>query len=249
MSKKIQFEEEDSDMESDVENMVSDDEDNENPKPKVILKKMATEDDDEDDDDVDDDEVIDDDEDDEDEKYRFPSSTASDVRAKVNDEDDDKIAQKKKIREEMLNQGIYPDDEDEDEEEDDDYNENYLQKIDDVLKKNIIEEHHPEMISHNYEEVEALCRVVRDEDGIIMDPLHKTMPFITKYEKAKLLGERAKQINAGAQPTVVVDENMIDGYLIALKEYENKSIPMIIRRPLPSGGCEYWRLTDLELIV
>ena len=110
----------------------------------------------------------------------------------------------KKIREELLNQGMYPDEDEEDEE--DDYDENYLQKIDDVLKKNIIEEHHPEMISHNYEEVEALCRVVRDEYGVIMDPLHKTMPFITKYEKAKLLGERSKQINAGAQPTVVVDD-------------------------------------------
>ena len=246
MNKKPQFEEEDSDLECDVENMVSDDDENENPKPKTSVKKIVIGDDDDDEDD--DDDVIDDDDDEnDDEKYRFPSSTASDVRDKINDEEDEKAANTKKLREELVNQGMYPDEDDEDDA--DDYDENYLQKIDDVLKKNIIEEHHPEMISHNYEEVEALCRVVRDEDGVIMDPLHKTMPFITKYEKAKLLGERAKQINAGAQPTVVVDENTIDGYLIALKEYENKSIPMIIRRPLPSGGCEYWRLTDLELIV
>lgn len=39
MSKKISFEEEDSDMESDVENMVSDDEDEDGQKPKVVLKK------------------------------------------------------------------------------------------------------------------------------------------------------------------------------------------------------------------
>jgi hypothetical protein len=24
---------------------------------------------------------------------------------------------------------------------------------------------------------------------------------------------------------------------------------MILRRPLPNGGCEYWKLQDLELIV
>jgi DNA-directed RNA polymerase subunit K/omega len=144
---------------------------------------------------------------------------------------------------------IGDEDEDEDEDDDDDYDENYLQKFDEMLKKNVIQEHHPELVSHNYEEVEALCRVVRDEHGIIMDPLHKTMPFITKYEKTKLLGERAKQINAGAQTTVKVDDNIIDGYLIALKEYEQKLIPMIIRRPLPNGGCEYWRMADLELIV
>lgn len=241
MSKKISFEE-DSDMESDVENMVSDDEDEEGQKPKVVLKKVSSVDEGSDDEGSDED--IDSGSDmDDDDVYDFPSSTASEMRK------DEEHKRKSREEEEEI-QGMYQsDDEEEEEDDDDDYDENYLQKFDESLQKNVIAEHHPELISHNYEEVEALCRVVRDEDGIIMDPLHKTMPFITKYEKTKLLGERAKQINAGAQPTVVVDENIIDGYLIALKEYENKSIPMIIRRPLPSGGCEYWRLTDLELIV
>jgi DNA-directed RNA polymerase subunit K/omega len=242
MSKKISFEE-DSDMESDVENLVSDEDDEEGQKPKVVLKKVSSVDEGSDDEGSDED-VDSGGSDMEDEDiYDFPSSTASDMRK------DEEHKRKPREEEEEI-QGMYQsDDEEEEEDDDDDYDENYLQKFDESLQKNVIAEHHPELISHNYEEVEALCRVVRDEDGIIMDPLHKTMPFITKYEKTKLLGERAKQINAGAQPTVVVDENIIDGYLIALKEYENKSIPMIIRRPLPSGGCEYWRMTDLELIV
>lgn len=241
MSKKISFEEEDSDMESDVENMVSDDEDEDGQKPKVVLKKVSSVDEGSDDEGSDED--IDSGSDmDDDDVYDFPSSTASEIRK------DEEHKRKSREEDEEI-QGMYQSDDEEEDEDDDDYDENYLQKFDESLQKNVIAEHHPELISHNYEEVEALCRVVRDEDGIIMDPLHKTMPFITKYEKTKLLGERAKQINAGAQPTVVVDENIIDGYLIALKEYENKSIPMIIRRPLPSGGCEYWRLTDLELIV
>jgi DNA-directed RNA polymerase subunit K/omega len=236
MSKKPEYDE-NSDMESDVENMNSDDDDDD-PKPKKIVKKVSTDEDyasgDDDDDDIsigDDIEDIENQSDieEDDNRYDFPSSTASDLNAR------------RKI--------IGDEDEDEDEDEDDDYDENYLQKFDETLKKNVIQEHHPELVSHNYEEVEALCRVVRDENGIIMDPLHKTMPFITKYEKTKLLGERTKQINAGAQSTVKVDENIIDGYLIALKEYEQKLIPMIIRRPLPNGGCEYWRMADLELIV
>ena len=236
MSKKPEYDE-NSDMESDVENMNSDDDDDD-PKPKKAVKKVAIDeeygsgDDDDDDisigDDIEDIENQSDVEED-DNRYDFPSSTVSDVNVR------------RKI--------IGDEDEDEDEDEDDDYDENYLQKFDEMLKKNVIQEHHPELVSHNYEEVEALCRVVRDEHGIIMDPLHKTMPFITKYEKTKLLGERAKQINAGAQTTVKVDDNIIDGYLIALKEYEQKLIPMIIRRPLPNGGCEYWRMADLELIV
>jgi DNA-directed RNA polymerase subunit K/omega len=42
--------------------------------------------------------------------------------------------------------------------------------------------------------------------------------------------------------------NIIDGYLIALKELEEKKIPVIIRRPLPNNTSEYWHLKDLEII-
>ena len=142
-------------------------------------------------------------------------------------------------------------DEDEDEDEEDEEkeeDENYLQKFKQSLKTNVITEHHPELIVHNFEEVDALCTIVRDADGLINDPLHRTLPFITKYEKAKILGERAKQINAGAEAFVEVEEEIIDGYLIALAEFEQKMIPMIVRRPLPNGGSEYWRLSDLEIL-
>ena len=135
-------------------------------------------------------------------------------------------------------------------EDDDDYDEETkLQKFNNEVRKNVITEHHPELLIHNYHEVEAMCNIVRNERGIIIDPLHKTLPFITKYEKAKILGERAKQINAGAMPFVVVSDEILDGYVIALMEFEQKKIPMIIRRPLPNNGCEYWRVADLENII
>jgi DNA-directed RNA polymerase subunit K/omega len=136
--------------------------------------------------------------------------------------------------------------EDEDDEEEDD--DNYLQKFDESLKTNIIAEYHPELIAHNNDEVDVLSRIVRNENGQIIDPLHRTLPFITKYEKARVLGERAKQLNSGAKPFVEVEPSVIDGYLIALKEFEEKKIPFIIKRPLPNGGCEYWRLKDLETL-
>jgi DNA-directed RNA polymerase subunit K/omega len=41
---------------------------------------------------------------------------------------------------------------------------------------------------------------------------------------------------------------MIDAYLIALKELEEKKIPFIIKRPLPNGVIEYWRISDLEIL-
>ena len=135
---------------------------------------------------------------------------------------------------------------DDDEDSDDD---NYLQKFQDNIHENIIEEFHPELKMHNYEEINNLSKVVRNENGEIVDPLHRTLPFITKYEKARVIGERSKQINAGAVPLISVEPNMIDGYLIALKEFEEKKTPFIIKRPLPNGGCEYWKLNDLEVLV
>jgi len=45
-----------------------------------------------------------------------------------------------------------------------------------------------------------------------------------------------------------VPNNVIDGYLIAKLELEEKLIPIIIRRPLPNGKSEYWKIKDLEII-
>lgn len=165
------------------------------------------------------------------------------------DEDDDKVFGKDKDNIDVESQVIeFSDGDDDDDDEDEDNDRNHLQKFNEILKQNIITEHHPELIIQNYHEVEELCVVIRNEDGTINDPRHRTVPFITKYEKAKILGERAKQINAGATPFVDVNQEIIDGYLIALAEFEQKKIPMIIRRPLPNGQSEYWKLEDLEFL-
>lgn len=166
----------------------------------------------------------------------------------VDSEDEEFASPDGEEYEEIERNKIIDDFSDNDEDDDDDDDENYLQKFDQTLKTNVITEHHPELIVHNFQEVDALCHVVRNADGIIIDPLHRTLPFITKYEKAKILGERAKQINSGATIFVDVNEEIIDGYLIALAEFEKKKIPMIIRRPLPNNGSEYWRLEDLEIL-
>ena len=137
-------------------------------------------------------------------------------------------------------------DEDSSDEDEEEYGANYLQKLDEEMKRDVILDYHPELVQHNYEEVEALSTIVYDELGVINDPLHQTLPFLTKYEKARVLGERAKQINGGAKPFVDLGPEIIDGFVIASAELEQKKIPFIIRRPLMNGGCEYWKLKDLE---
>ena len=137
---------------------------------------------------------------------------------------------------------------DEDVDDSDEDDENYLQKFDQINKKNLISNYHPELVTHNNDEVETLCQIVRNEHGVIVDPLHKTVPFLTKYERARILGERAKQLNMGAKPLIELGPEVIDGYLIALKEFEEKKIPFIVKRPMPNGGCEYWKFKDLEFL-
>jgi len=136
----------------------------------------------------------------------------------------------------------------ENDDDDSDDGNNYLRKFETDMHENYIASCHQEMLHLNNAEVSALARVVRNADGAIVDVMHKTMPFLTKYEKTRILGQRAKQLNQGAQPMIPVDKKIIDGYLIAQLELQQKALPFIIRRPLPGRKSEYWRLSDLELI-
>jgi DNA-directed RNA polymerase I, II, and III subunit RPABC2 len=138
---------------------------------------------------------------------------------------------------------------DEDDDDDDEDGESYLQKFNSQVNKNYITDFHPECLINNYEEIAGLTKIVRDSNGNIIDDLHRTIPFLTKYEKARILGQRAKQINTGAKAFIKVPPGVIDGYIIANVELLQKRLPFIIRRPIAGGGCEYWNLKDLENIA
>ena len=146
--------------------------------------------------------------------------------------------------------GIQFDDDDSDDEDDERDNDSaeYFQKLKTSVRESYVNVYHPESMSHNYDEIQTLARVVRDSAGVIVDDLHRTIPIMTKYEKTRILGQRAKQINEGAPAFIKIDSTVIDGYLIAVKELEQKKTPFIIRRPLPNGGSEYWRVQDLEIL-
>lgn len=72
-----------------------------------------------------------------------------------------------------------------------------------------------------------------------------SIPYLTKYERAKIIGYRATQISRGAEP-------FIDPYLygitdtieIARKELELKQMPLIVRRKMPNGKYEDWKIEE-----
>jgi len=85
-------------------------------------------------------------------------------------------------------------------------------------------------------------------DISLLDTKHTTYPFLTNYEKTKCISFRASQINNGAKPYILVPTGVNDSYQIAKMELEARRLPIIVKRPLPDGTYEVWRLNDLLIL-
>lgn len=75
----------------------------------------------------------------------------------------------------------------------------------------------------------------------------KTSPRLTKYEYARLLGERADQISHGAPVLAKVPAGMTNPIHIAKIELDAKTIPLVVRRYLPNGEYEDCDVNKLQL--
>ena len=74
-----------------------------------------------------------------------------------------------------------------------------------------------------------------------------TNPHLTKYERTQLIGIRAAQLNGGAKPTVNVG-NITNTVKIAEKELNERKLPSIVRRYMPDGSYEDWRVDELRIL-
>ena len=140
----------------------------------------------------------------------------------------------------------------EDEDDDDSLSESYeeqIQKLDKSYKEDILEKYHKEEFHINHDEMLKLSQLKKDDKGFIKDLLHKTTPILSKYEYTNIIGIRAKQLSDGAPPLIELSEEIIDNYIIADIELRQKVLPFIIKRPLGHGGCEYWKVSDLEILL
>jgi DNA-directed RNA polymerase subunit K/omega len=60
--------------------------------------------------------------------------------------------------------------------------------------------------------------------------------FITRYEKARIIGARSLQISLGAPILIAIEPGLkMDSLNIAEAELEKEILPLTIRRTLPSG--------------
>ena len=80
------------------------------------------------------------------------------------------------------------------------------------------------------------------------DPKHRSVPFLTQFEKTKILGFRTNQLSNGARPYIAIPKHVSDLREIARLELEARRLPIIIKRPMPDGTFEKWRLSDLLIL-
>jgi DNA-directed RNA polymerase I, II, and III subunit RPABC2 len=75
----------------------------------------------------------------------------------------------------------------------------------------------------------------------------KTIPLLTKFERARILGVRLQQLAYGAKPRVDTT-NLKSITDIVQQELIQRKIPFIIRRTLPNSTYEDWKLEEFETI-
>ena len=73
---------------------------------------------------------------------------------------------------------------------------------------------------------------------------NKTSPYLNKYERTRILAERAQQIIDGGVIFISHPETYKNAYDIAVQELSERKIPFIIKRPY-NNTFEYWKLEDL----
>ena len=98
------------------------------------------------------------------------------------------------------------------------------------------------LLNEQEENIELLDRTEVGEKG--QNTKRITTKYMTKYERARILGTRALQI-AMCAPVMVELEGETDPLQIAMKELKARKIPIIIRRYLPDGSYEDWGIDEL----
>ena len=74
-----------------------------------------------------------------------------------------------------------------------------------------------------------------------------TSPYLNKYEKTRIISERAQQLADGSVSLLKNPKSYASVYEIAMEELKQKKIPFIIKRPI-NNNFEYWKLEDLKFL-
>lgn len=81
---------------------------------------------------------------------------------------------------------------------------------------------------------------------------YRSLPILTKYEFDQIIGLRIMHLSRGAPPLIEMDEGFtvesnIQLRSIAQRELLDGRLPYMVKRVMPNGKAEYWRLSELDL--
>lgn len=98
------------------------------------------------------------------------------------------------------------------------------------------------------DEGENKIQIITDTDDFKKDPIRRTRPKMTRFERARVISMRSEQIANGTQPFVEIipGDHPID---TAEREFAAGRVPFTIRRFVSSSSGEIttedWRLDEL----
>ncbi len=163
----------------------------------------------------------------------------------LNENDNDSDNEFENMNSEILEESVIDDEDsvqyEEDNEEDNEEDVYGSEKIDDIKSENSI---YGEDDTDIFEQIDPEIELKRNMR--VPDDERITIPKLTKYEKVRLLGTRAKQISDGSK-VFIKSKNVKNAMDISELELENKVIPLKIKRPLPNGKYEIWSIKDLDI--
>lgn len=122
----------------------------------------------------------------------------------------------------------------------DDYGEEY-----DAPEEEVVEEEDADGDAERMEGLDEATNGVQIMQGQASGERTRiTTRYMTKYERARILGTRALQISMNA-PVMVQLDGETDPLEIAMKELREKKVPFTVRRFLPDGSFEDWGVDEL----
>ena len=133
------------------------------------------------------------------------------------------------------------DEEDDEEESDYSNDEEYEDEYDDTINKNDC--------VYDSEYLDSVMNEEKESEIKVPDNERITHPILTKYERVRILGVRAKQIADGAKIMIKINnKELMSSMEIAEIELKNKVTPFIIKRPIGNNKVEHWKISELEQI-
>jgi len=132
-----------------------------------------------------------------------------------------------------------------------------LEKAIDTYKK-VRESKRDDITEKEQEEIEMECEKIRNRDIVDVDEIHDPEeigsegkivtgpPTLTRFESARIMGARALQLSLGAPPFISIPKDAATSLDIAIKELEDRVIPITIRTTLPNGDYQNITISNFK---